>query len=192
MTSRTAAQAGAAGQHRLQGGEVEGEEQVLDDDDAEDQPRLGVGEALQLHQQLGHDRRRGDPDGAGDDERLAPAPTERKPEQETAADVEREVGRAGGEQARTCRRDVVERELQTEVEQQQHQAERGEQLEVMGLVDQADPGRVGPADDAGEHEQRDRRQTDRSPGTGQDRGREEGAAEGDQLVAHAPLSRRPR
>ena len=67
-------------EHGLEHREVEGEEDVLDHDDAEDEPGLGVGEASELDQELGDDRRRRDADGPGDDERLAVAPAEREAE----------------------------------------------------------------------------------------------------------------
>ena len=85
-------------EHRLEQREVEREEDVLDDDDAEDQAALGVGEPVQLDQQLRDDRRRRDADRAGDHERLAGAPAEREPEHEAAADVEQEVDGADAEQ----------------------------------------------------------------------------------------------
>ena len=67
-------------EHRREGRQVEGEEEVLDHDDPEDQRGLGVGEPPQLDQDLGHDGRRRDADDAGDDERLLVAPTEREAE----------------------------------------------------------------------------------------------------------------
>ena len=70
--------AGAVGvaEDGLEQGQVEGEEDVLDDDDAEDQPGLGVGQPAQLDEQLGDDGRRRDADGAGDHEGL-PVPQPR-------------------------------------------------------------------------------------------------------------------
>ena len=53
-----------------------------------------------------------------------------------------------------------------------------------GIVDERDPGRVRPEDDAGEHEERDRRQPDAAPEAREDPGREERAAERDELVTH--------
>ena len=65
----------ASPEHRLQQGEVQREEHVLDHDDAEDQPALRVGQPAQLDQQLGDDGRRRDADGAGDDECLPTRPS---------------------------------------------------------------------------------------------------------------------
>ena len=70
-------------EHRLQRGEVDGEEEVLDDHDPEDQARLPVGEAVHLHQDLGDDRRRRDAHRAGEHQRLTRAPAEREPERES-------------------------------------------------------------------------------------------------------------
>ena len=63
------------GQQRGEQRQVEREEQVLDDDDAEDDRGLGVGQPAQLDEQLGGDRRRRDADRAGDDERLRRCPS---------------------------------------------------------------------------------------------------------------------
>jgi hypothetical protein len=43
------------------------------------------------------------------------------------------------------------------VEQQQDEPEGGEQLEVLGMLDEGDAGGVGPEDHAGDHEEGDRR-----------------------------------
>ena len=111
----------------------------------------GFGEPVQLDEQLGDDRRGRDADRARDDERLPRPPAEREAEGEAAADVQREVDGARRSRAATATRgEVAERELEPEVEQQQDEAERGEQLEVLGIVDECDPGRVRTEDDSRE------------------------------------------
>ena len=89
-----------AAEHRRERGQVQREEEVLEHDDPEDQLRLGVVQPVQLHEQLGDDRRRRHAGGAGDDERLLGAPADREAEREPGADVEREIDRRRREQAR--------------------------------------------------------------------------------------------
>ena len=85
-------------EHRCQRGEVEGEEEVLQHDDAEDQPRLGVGQPAQLHEELRDDGRRRDAGGAGDDERLLRAPADGEAEGQPGADVQGQVQPGRGQQ----------------------------------------------------------------------------------------------
>jgi hypothetical protein len=103
-------------QDGLEEGEVESEEDVLDDDDAEDQAALRVRQSAQLDEQLGDDRRGGDANSAGDDECLAGAPSEDQADDQAAADVEDEVGGTDAEEAAAAGEEVVEAELETEVE----------------------------------------------------------------------------
>ena len=78
---QSAAHARGVAEQGLEGGQVEGQEHVLHHDDAEDQLGLGVGQPLQLDQQLGHDRRRRDAHDARHDQRLGPAPAQGQAEQ---------------------------------------------------------------------------------------------------------------
>ena len=81
-------------------------------------------------------------------------------------------------------------ELEAQVEEQQHQAERGEHLQVVRVVEQDDAGRVRAEEDPGEDEQGDGRQSDAAADAGEDGGGEEGAAHGDErvCVSDGPVS----
>lgn len=76
-------------------------------------------------------------------------------------------------------------ELQAEVEEQQHETERGEHLEIVRVGDEDDPGSVGAEEDAGQDEQGDGRQSDTAAEAGEDGGGEEGAAHGYERVCVA-------
>jgi len=76
------------------------------------------------------------------------------------------------------------------VEQQQDQAERCEQLEVLRLLDQHQAGRAGAEQDARHHEERDGGQSDAPPHASQKPGGQERAADGDQRLTHWPLRSR--
>ena len=65
-----------------------------------------------------------------------------KPNADAGGDVEAEVDRSGEGQAAPARRELAEGELQPEVEEQQDQPERREELEVGRVVDQLDAGGV--------------------------------------------------
>ena len=132
----------------LQCREVEGEEQVFDDDDAEDEPRLSVGEPVQFDEEFGDDRGRRDPDRARDDEGLAVAPAEREAEGESGADVEREVDASREDELAPALDELVDGELEPEVEEQEDEAERGDELEVGGIGDEVESRGVRPEDDA--------------------------------------------
>ena len=76
-------------EHGLEESEVQGEEDVLHDDDAEDQRgSRGWRGGRSSIEQLGDDGRRRDADGTGDHQRLVGAPAEGEAEGEPAADVE--------------------------------------------------------------------------------------------------------
>ena len=108
------------------------------------------------------------PEHPGEHQRLGGAPAEGEPEAEPGADVQREVGPAGERHPAAARLEVVEVELEAEVEEQQHQAERGEHLQVVRVRDEHDAGGVRAEQDAGQDEQGDRGQ----PDTGRRGGRE--------------------
>ena len=171
-------------EHRLQRGEVQRQEHVLDHDDAEDQPALGIAEPAELDQQLGDDGRRRNADRAGDHERFLRAPPQAEPEGDAAADVEAQVHGTDGEQLAAPVDEVAEGELEPEVEQQQHQTEVGQQLDGVRVVEQRDARRVRTEQDARRHEERDGGQPDASSHPGEDGGGQERRAEGEQLVTH--------
>ncbi|MBB4717027.1 hypothetical protein BJ965_006909 [Streptomyces luteogriseus] len=74
-------------------------------------------------------------------------------------------------------------ELQAEVEQQQHQSECREHLEVVGVLDDDQAGGVGAEEDAREHEQRDRGEADSAAEAGEEGGGQEGSAHGEKAVS---------
>lgn len=78
-------------------------------------------------------------------------------------------------------------ELQTQVEQQQHQAECRQHLEVVGVLDQDEARGVRAEQHPGEGEQGDGRQPDAVAEAGEEGRGEEGAAHGQQgvSVSHA-------
>lgn len=73
-------------------------------------------------------------------------------------------------------------ELEAEVEEQQDQAERGEHLQVVGVVEEDDPGGVRAEEYPGEDEEGDGRQSDAAADAGEDGGGEERAPHGDERV----------
>ena len=110
---------------------------------------------------------------------------EREAEPDAGGDVEAEVDRSGEGQAAPARRELAEGELQPEIEQQQDEPERREELEVGRVVDQLDAGGVGPEQQARDHEERDRGETDTPAEARQQPGGEQRRAQRDECVAHA-------
>jgi hypothetical protein len=143
---------------RLQQGEIERDEHVLDDDDPEDHPGLGIADSAEIEDQLGDDRRRGRPDHPRDDEGLARAPAERPAEHQSGAEVQGDVRAARPEQAPPAAEQLVDRELDPQVEEQQDQAEDRQQMDRLRVLEHDDARRVRAKDDPGDDEERDRRQ----------------------------------
>lgn len=73
-------------------------------------------------------------------------------------------------------------EFETEVEEQQHQTERGEHLQLVRVGDEHDPGGVRAEQYSGQYEQGDGRQSDAAADAGENGGGQEGAAHGDERV----------
>jgi hypothetical protein len=151
-------------EHGRERGEVQREEQVLDHDDAEDELGLRVVQAAQLHEQLGDDRRGRHARCAGDHQRLVGAPADGEPEREPDADVEQQVDARREREPPAARGELLDRELDPQVEEQEDQAERGEQLEVLGVAEEHRPRCERADEDAGEHEERDGGQADAPAG----------------------------
>ena len=171
-------------EHRRQRRQVEGEEHVLDDDDPEDQRGLGAVEAPRVDEDLGDDGRRRDADGAGDDERLLGPPSEPEADGEAATDVQHQVDRRRRQQPGPAGRQLVERELDPEGEEQEDQPEPGQQGEVARVVEQHRSRGVRPDDDARHDEEGDGREPDAPTRPGQQSGHEERGTEQDELVSH--------
>ena len=175
----------AFAQHRLQQREVQRQEHVLDDDDPEDEPALGIREPVQFGQQLRDDRRRRDADRARDDQRFLRPPSEREPERQPATEVQREVDRAAiaSSDRPPASRSPIENS-RPRWKSSRMSPSAASSSRSCGSSTSDDAGRVRPEDDPGEHEERDRRQPDAPAEPGQDPGREERAAERDELVTH--------
>jgi hypothetical protein len=62
---------------------------------------------------------------------------------------------------RTARGELLDRELDAQVDEQEDQSERGEQLEVLGVGEEHRPRCERTDEDAREHEERDRGPTRR-------------------------------
>jgi hypothetical protein len=120
---------------------------------------------------------------AGDHEGLLAAPPEREPERKARADVEDEIHRGRRDEPAASARELVQRELDAEVEEQEDQPERREQLEVLGVGEQHQARCVGSDEDPGEHEERDRGQADAPSEPGEQAREEEREAERNEFAS---------
>ena len=102
-----------------------------------------------------------------------------KPKSEAAADVQRQEDGAGSQKATATGGQLAERELQAQVEEQQDEPERGNQLQVLRMLDQLEARCLGPEQDARAHEEGDRGQTYSPTEPGEDAGGEQRAPERD-------------
>ena len=80
--------------------------------------------------------------------------------------------------------EITSRELETEIEQEQHQAEGGNQLELTVSADQRNAGSMRAEYDAGEHEQRNRRQLIPAPQARQHSCGKQRGAERNECIRH--------
>ena len=169
---------------RLQEREVEREEDVLDDDDPEDHPGLGIGDPAKVEDELRDDRRRRRPDHPGDDEDLARPPAERPAEHEAGAEVERDVRAARPQQTPPTAEEIVDRELDPEVKEQQDQAEHRQQVDRLRVLEHDDSRRMRAEDDSRDDEERDRRKAEAPADASEQPGEQERRSENGELVLH--------
>ena len=170
---------------RLQEREVEREEDVLDDDDPEDHPGLGIGDPAKVEDELRDDRRRRGPDHPRDDEDLARPPAERPAEHEAGAEVERDVRPARPQQTAPTAEEIVDRELDPEVKEQQNQAEHRQQVDRLRVLEHDDSRRMRTEDDPRDDEERDRRQAEAAADASEQPGEQERRSQNGELVLHS-------
>jgi hypothetical protein len=122
------------------GGEPEHEpdREVLRDQDRQHEIGLVVGQAAEVDEPLDGDRARGDVDRRGEDERAEADPERRDPDDQAEAGVGEEVDRPADERVLAAAHEPVERELEAQEEEQEHEADLGQEVRHLGGTDEAE------------------------------------------------------
>ena len=116
-------------------------------------------------------------------------------EHEPGAEVEGDVLAARPQETPPAAQELVDRELDPEVEQQQDETEHRQQVDLVGILEHDDAGRVRAEDDPRDDEERDRRQAEAPADAGEQPGEEESRSENGELAVHRlepAVRRRPR
>jgi hypothetical protein len=165
--------------------EVEREEDILDDDDAEDHSGLGIGDPPKVEDELRDDCCGRRPDHPRDDEDLPRTPAERPAEHEAGAEVEGDVRATCPEQTPSPGEELVDGELDPEVEEQQDQAEHREQVDLLRVLEHDDSRRLRAEDDSRDDEEGDRGKTEPPADAGEQSGEQESRPENGELAVHS-------
>ena len=112
-----------------------------------------------------------------------PAPADPEAEAQADGHVDQDAGAAGHEQGAGVADERVLIELEAEVEQQEDQAERGDQLDVGGLERQREEVGIRARQHADDHVDRDRGQADQLAEASQDIGEDEQDPENQEILA---------
>ena len=136
----------------------QGDGQVLEDQHPEHQVGLVVREPAQVEQGARDDAAARDVDEAGDEHGLRTGAGERQPQQQAEPPVDQEVDRPPDEHQPPGLGEPLDRELEAQEEQQQHDPDAGEDVDALRLLHHAEEaGLVRPQHDAGADPDGDRR-----------------------------------
>ena len=147
-----------AGRQRGRHPQEDRDGQVLEDQHPEDEVGLVVAQAAQVEERPRDDAAARDVDQPGEQHRLRRGPEQDDPHRQAQAGVEDQVDDPPDHHHPPRRGEPVERELEAQEEQQQHDPEPRQQVDALGGLDDRGEARRGAQQDPRDDEDGDRRE----------------------------------